>query len=258
VATTLEGIEPIANAPPPGPARPARLPIVLVHGLFGFDRLAGFEYFRGIARHLESLGCVVKVVRLPPTRSIPERAAALVAALAGGDGRVDVIAHSLGGLDARYAIAKLGLAPTVRTLVTIGTPHHGSEIADLVVAGAFARARAFVRALGITLEALDWLSTPALARFNADIPDAPGVRYACVVGGVKSPRTPIALPLVAPHRYLRKVAGANDGLVSIASQKWGETLAEIEADHFSQIGWRTSVRRSFDALGLYAFVASRL
>ena len=232
---------------------------MLVHGLFGFDRLAGFEYFRGIARHLESLGCVVKVVRLPPTKSTPDRAAALVAAMAAMPDveRADVIAHSLGGLDARYAIAKLGLAPKVRTLVTIGTPHRGSEIADLVVEGAFARARAIVRALGIGLDALDWLSTSALARFNDDVRDVPGVRYACVVGGVKSAKTPVALPLVAPHRYLRKVAGANDGLVSMASQQWGEVMAEIEADHFSQIGWRTSVRRSFDALGLYAFVASR-
>lgn len=253
----VEDLAPPATPPPPLPPRDQRLPIVLVHGLFGFDRLAGFEYFRGIARHLASLGCAVEVVRLPPTKSIPERAAALVAAL-GELGRADVIAHSLGGLDARYAIAKLGLGDRVRTLVTIGTPHHGSEIADLVVDGALARARAIVRALGIPLDALDWLSTAALARFNADVRDVPGVRYASVVGGVRSPKTAVALPLVAPHRYLRKVAGANDGLVSIASQRWGEVLAEIEADHFSQIGWRTSVRRTFDALGLYAFIASRL
>ena len=60
------------------------------------------------------------------------------------------------------------------------------------------------------------------------------------------------------HAYLRKVAGANDGLVPMASQYWGETLAEIEADHFAQIGWRLGTRTTFDALGLYAFVVARL
>jgi len=30
--------------------------------------------------------------------------------------------------------------------------------------------------------------------------------------------------------------GVNDGLVSVASAKWGEYLGEIEADHAQQIG----------------------
>jgi hypothetical protein len=46
--------------------------------------------------------------------------------------------------------------------------------------------------------------------------------------------------------------------VPVASQYWGETLAEIEADHFAQIGWRVAMRQSFDAAGLYAFVIARL
>jgi triacylglycerol lipase len=90
------------------------------------------------------------------------------------------------------------------------------------------------------------------------VPDAPGVRYACVVGGVRRKETSLALPLVPAHAYLRKVAGANDGLVPVTSQYWGETLAEIEADHFAQIGWRVSLRSSFDTLGLYGFVVARL
>ena len=64
--------------------------------------------------------------------------------------------------------------------------------------------------------------------------------------------------LTAAHAYLRRVAGPNDGVVPIASQYWGETLAEIEADHFAQIGWRVDVRTTFDAQGLYAFVIARL
>ena len=45
--------------------------------------------------------------------------------------KVNIIAHSMGGLDARYAIAKLGLADRVASLVTIGTPHLGTPLANL-------------------------------------------------------------------------------------------------------------------------------
>jgi triacylglycerol lipase len=255
----LEGIVPI-----PGPTEPRpSLPVVLVHGLFGFDRIgvpgARLHYFRGITRHLEGLGCQAYAVRLPRMASVPERAKALVETIAAlPHDRVDIIAHSLGGLDARYALAKLGLASRVRTLVTIGTPHRGTPIADLATEGALGIARRAIAKVGIQINALDWLSTSALDRFNRDVVDAPGVRYACVVGGVREPKTPVTLAIVPAHAYLRRVAGPNDGLVPISSQYWGETLAEIEADHFAQVGWRMSIRGTFDVLGLYAFIVARL
>jgi triacylglycerol lipase len=199
---------------------------------------------------------------LPAAGSVPRRARALVDAIdALGHDRVDVIAHSLGGLDARYALSRLGLARRVRSLVTVGTPHRGTPLADLASGrglGPLDWARRFARVLGLPFAALDWLGPAALDAFNRDVPDAPGVRYACVVGGIRERTTPVALALMPAHAYLRRVAGANDGLVPINSQYWGETLAEIEADHFAQIGWRISMRHSFDALGMYAFVVARL
>jgi triacylglycerol lipase len=259
VEAPLEGVRPI-----PGPVeRGPPLPVVLVHGLFGFDRIgvpgARFDYFRGIAKHLESLGCHAHAVRLPPAASVPERARELVAAIeALPHERVDLIAHSLGGLDARYALTHLGLAGRVRALVTVGTPHRGTPLADLALKGPLDWARRTIGALGIPLHALEWLGTDALAAFNAQVLDAPGVRYACVVGGMHRADSIVPLALIAAHAYLRKVAGPNDGLVPIASQYWGETLAEIEADHFAQIGWRVAVRHTFDAPGLYAAVVARL
>jgi triacylglycerol lipase len=258
-ATPLEGVIPV-----PGTiARGSPLPVVLVHGLFGFDRIgvpgARFDYFRGIARHLETLGCAAHAVRLPAAASVPERARQLVSAIeALPHPRIDLIAHSLGGLDARYALTHLGLASRVRSLVTVGTPHRGTPLADLALKGPLVWARRIVRALGVPLEALEWLGTDALAEFNAQVVDVPGVRYACVVGGMRNRDSVVPLALIPAHAYLRRVAGPNDGLVPITSQYWGETLAEIEADHFSQIGWRVAVRQSFDAPGLYAFVIARL
>ena len=93
-ARPLEGVVPI---PGPGERGPP-LPVVLVHGLFGFDRIgvpgAKLHYFRGIAAHLEQLGCHAHAVRLPVASSVPERARILadkVAALP--HDRVDLIAH---------------------------------------------------------------------------------------------------------------------------------------------------------------------
>lgn len=255
----LEGVVPV-----PGPIeRGPPLPVILVHGLFGFDRIgvpgARFDYFRGIAKHLETLGCHAHAVKLPMASSVPARAAKLVAAIeAVGHERIDLVAHSLGGLDARYALAKLGLAGRVRSLVTIGTPHRGSPIADLMLTGVLDWPRRLAKTMGMPLEALEWLSTASLEKFNAEITDVPGVRYGCVVGGMRDAKTAVPLPLIAAHAYLKKVAGANDGLVPIASQYWGETLAEIEADHFAQVGWRFTLGGTFDAAGLYAFLVARL
>jgi len=253
------GVHEIAGATERGPP----LPVVLVHGMFGFDRLgvpgAKLHYFRGVARHLETLGCHAHAVRLPAVSSVPERAQILVDKIdALAHDRVDIIAHSLGGLDARYALSRLGLAKRVRALVTIGTPHRGTPLADLATDGPLALPRRALAALGLPLHALDWVSTSALERFNREVPDAAGVRYACVVGGIRDEHTSIPLAIVPVHAYLRRLAGANDGLVPIASQYWGETLAEIEADHFAQVGWRIGLRMTFDAAGLYAFVVARL
>ena len=259
IEAPIEGVAPIAGSIERGPP----LPVVLVHGLFGFDRIgvpgARFDYFRGIARHLDGLGCQAHAVRLPASASVPDRARELVAAIdALPYPRIDLIAHSLGGLDARYALTHLGLASRVRSLVTVGTPHRGTPLADLAAKGPFDWARRIISALGMPLEALEWLGTDALAAFNAQVLDVPGVRYACVVGGMHRADSVVPLALIPAHAYLRRVAGPNDGLVPIASQYWGETLAEIEADHFAQIGWRVAVRGSFDAAGLYAYVVARL
>jgi len=258
-AVERTGVRPVPGHVERGPP----LPVVLVHGLFGFDRIgvpgARFDYFRGIASHLETLGCHAHAVRLPPSASVPDRARELVAAIdALPHERIDLIAHSLGGLDARYALAHLGLARRVRSLVTVGTPHRGTPLADLALKGPLDWMRRMVTAVGIPLEALEWLGTESLAEFNAHVLDVPGVRYTCVVGGMHRADSVVPLALVPAHAYLRRVAGPNDGLVPVSSQYWGETLAEIEADHFAQIGWRVARRSTFDAAALYAFVIARL
>lgn len=258
IEAPLEGVDAKVGTIEQGP-----LPVVLVHGLFGFDRLGvpgvKLHYFRGIVKHLESLGCDAHAVRLPAAASVPDRARILVDKInALPHPRVDIIAHSLGGLDARYALAKLGLSAKVRSLVTIGTPHRGTPLGNWASEGPLGIARKAIKLVGLPLNAVDWVSPSALERFNEDVKDAPGVRYACVVAGIREASTPVSLALAPIHAYLRRIAGPNDGVVPIASQYWGETLAEIEADHWEQVGWRLSMRGTFDALGMYAFIIERL
>ncbi len=244
-----------ARAARPRPVRrlAPRHPVVLAHGLLGFDqiRVAGarHEYFRGIADRLRKEGCVVHRSRVAPTASIAARATDLAAFVAGLDARrVNVVGHSMGGLDARWAIARLGMDRKAVSLVTIGTPHRGTPLAD---AGASLAARAglffALRRVGVDVDAFHDLTVARMAAFGEDAPDAPGVHYACVVGAPERKRdvSPILVPTFA---WLREAAGPNDGLVPSDSQRWGEVLRVVPADHFAQIGWT----RRFDALELYA------
>ncbi|CAG8564744.1 13395_t:CDS:2 [Dentiscutata heterogama] len=121
--------------------RAPRLPIVLCHGLFGFDKLGPssipylqIHYWSGIEEALQKLGAKVVVTRVPRTGCIRARAQALHHALESilsDKCNVNLLAHSMGGLDCRCLISQL---PTekyiVRTLTTVATPHRGSPFMD--------------------------------------------------------------------------------------------------------------------------------
>ena len=234
------------------PARRAprlRHPVVLAHGLLGFDEIAiagrRHRYFRNIAEQLAPLGAEFHHLRLPPAGGVAERAGTLLSVVREIPARrVNVIAHSMGGLDARFAISRLGLSDRVASLVTIGSPHRGTPLADLALSRATARLLSF--------EALRDLGTAALERFNLEVPDALGVAYCSIVATSDLANTN---PLLWPtHTYLSRRSGPNDGLVPATSQRWGRVLREIEADHWAQVGWS----RKFDAAALYEEILREL
>ncbi|MGH7178670.1 MAG: esterase/lipase family protein, partial [Tepidisphaeraceae bacterium] len=94
-------------------------PIVLHHGIFGMGvvrigRLR-ISYFNRIDRAIEARGHELIVTRVHPTSAIARRASGLkrtiLARLEGNSRqRVVIFAHSMGGLDARYMITRLGMA----------------------------------------------------------------------------------------------------------------------------------------------------
>jgi len=100
--------------------------------------------------------------------------------------------------------------------------------------------------VGVSIDALRDLTRERLARFNEEVPDVRSVAYASVVGTVRRMRR--SSPLLVPScLWLNQAVGDNDGVVPADSQRWGQVLAEIEADHWAQIGWS----KHFDAAGFY-------
>ena len=229
-------------------ARP-ELPIVLAHGMFGFDavefRGRKYEYFRGVRTRLLKAGAEVHVVRLAPVGSVKARAAQLVAHVNALDApRVNLVAHSMGGIDARYALARLGLDAKVASLTTIGAPHRGTPLAD--VGGAVLGPRV---ARALRMDGVGDITTKKMAAFNRRIRDVDGVAYFSHVGALAGIVPSNLHPLLVPgFLWLRDRAGVNDGVVPSDSQAWGEVLGDVDADHWAQVGWS----KRFDAPEFYA------
>jgi triacylglycerol lipase len=244
----LRPTAPLALPPAPAPkADDAPRPVVvLVHGFAGFDelRVAGRRaaYFRGVRERLEARGYACVVPRLPPVASIAVRARVLARELehaGAGGGDVHVIAHSMGGLDARYALSNYTHSSSVRSLVSVATPHQGTPLA----AGLARLARA--SGLGELARALEDLAPERLDALAGAMRDARQVRYASVV---VAPRGGRVHPLLRPtYALLSRKFGDNDGLVPVASQRWGQVIGNAETDHWGVVGWGGA----FDAAAFY-------
>ncbi len=217
--------------------------VVLVHGVIGNGcQLAGradvAKYWSDVPGALRDAGFDVLVPDLPHKGSVRDRASSLTSFLGPyGDRGPHLLAHSMGGLDSRYALTILGMP--ARSLTTVGTPPWGSPLAELsAAAGGLA---VFVGGL---FPAHQWLSdaavhalTPsACALVNAAVKDVPGVDY-YAVAGVHEPDDGLLWTL--PTRLVGAREGPNDGLVSERSARpewWpGETWPDVS--HAGELGW---------------------
>jgi triacylglycerol lipase len=147
--------------------------------------LPSLHYFNGVADHLRDKGHTVFEPQVNPIGSIQNRGDQLTEKILqqtnAGD-RVHILAHSMGGLDARYALTNsIDLVQRVATLVTIGTPHRGSPVADAVVRGTgplFDKIPDFLkRKLASNAGAIQDLTTTRCIAFDAATIDVSGVRY---------------------------------------------------------------------------------
>jgi len=231
--------------------KPPRNPIVLAHGLLGFDVLGPpalqLHYWRGIAEALRVIGATVYVTKVPRVADVSIRAKALKAQLekmtAGQErSELNIIGHSMGGLDSRYMVSKLlsnqGKAGEgtfrVASLTTVATPHKGSPIARWI-------AFPFVP----TIEYFDYRAftnlTPEYMRdtFNPNVPNVDGVRYYSWGADAESLmyERSAFYPLRWTWKHIRGLEGPNDGLVSLESSEWGLMQGCVLADHLDLINF---------------------
>jgi triacylglycerol lipase len=179
------------------------------------------------------------------------------------------VCHSQGGLDCRYVASE---APgLVANVVTIASPHRGTPLADIAVEDVQGPTQdamnALLNLLGAAVSgspdmdaqaAMRDLSTAGAADFAARHPDDPAVRYWSIAGRsgltqadgdcTPDPNAPALLPwtdddpldpvLDAPAVILDDAldgADAHDGLVPVASARWGTFLGCVPADHMDEI-----------------------
>lgn len=248
-------------------------PIILAHGIFPFDRLLSpifsrdnhaddsFHYFKRIRSTLMQRGYKVFHSRVSWGGPLEKRAEDLRnEILRHTEGfsrwpRVHIIAHSMGGLDARWMIYRFRLEERVASLTTIGTPHLGSPYAQwsLERLGGLLQ---LAFNMGLDLRGARDLTPEACQernRLTADFEEANGVLYRTVAG--IQPLERVFAPLRPSWRIIRRLEGENDGLVSLISATWKEGLLFkiMDADHLNQIGWWDpaesvggGTRRSFD------------
>ena len=269
----LVGLEPF----PQPPLIRTRYPVVLMHG---FGLLAGLRkqgHLHDEAMCMREHGVVAYAPNVAPYNTVPTRAAMWQERLEyilreTGAERLNLVAQSMGGLDARYLISRLGLHEVVASLVTVATPHRGTTVAEIML-NQPERVRQwavdFTNWMGTivledaeadALQALHELTPAYLAEtFNPTVPDHPAVRYwSYAAQAGKGTQTPIHPFLRLGNTWIYEKEGCNDGLVSVESARWGAFLGTLEADHAQQVGLQGFPAGKFDSKQFYCSVAEML
>jgi triacylglycerol lipase len=260
---TPKGGAPVRAQRVPRPTRAScvpRHPLVFCHGMLAMTMLRmqipeDCNYFTHLRSFLEGRGVCALYPNVEPTGGVAERAEQLRDQVRRWtDEPVNVIAHSMGGLDARYLISRLGMACRVRSLTTVATPHRGSSLADWFCLNFRQRVPLLLtlEAFGVNVDGFRDCRVGPCRSFNECVPDAPDVRYFSYGAAVAPPRiTPL---LRRGWNILTPLEGPNDGLVSVQSARWGDYLGTLAVDHFAQTPDGLFVRpgENFDALGFYS------
>lgn len=293
-AVTLALTAPLATAA--DTSAQTKYPVVLVHGLMGYSKMLGKDYFYGIPSVLQNSGAKVYVAQVSALNSNEARGEQLlqqvqaILAITGAQ-KVNLIGHSQGGPTARYVA---GVAPQlVASVTTVGGVNHGSKVADLVrgllppgsvlesiAAGIFKVVGTIISWLsdapaGTTQDpvaALDALTTVKTAAFNAKFPD--GLPQGCTAGpGVGNNGVyyfswtgkSIITNLLDTSDYTLALAApihgeANDGMVSVCSSKLGTDLGVYKQNHLDEVNQSTGLVDWFSVspVTLYRNHAQRL
>ncbi|MCI9146697.1 MAG: triacylglycerol lipase [Hungatella sp.] len=218
-----------------------RYPLLLVHGV-GFRDFHYFNYWGRIPRELALNGAKVYYGHQEAWGTVEDNARILQEKICEikketGCRKVNIIAHSKGGLDSRYLISGLHMEGDVASLTTINTPHRGSALVDLlkrlpdrVYRGVCRMIDAYFRRLGDknpdAYRASFQLSVAYTEAFNGTYGDKAGVYYQSCASLMKSGFS--SKLLCVPYWVLKKLDGPNDGLVTVRSARWGNVRGVME------------------------------
>jgi len=249
-----------------------KYPLLMVHGIFWRDWQI-FNYWGRISKELLRNGAVVyygnQQSAAPMEISGAELKSQILSILEKEHcEKVNIIAHSKGGLDARYAISFLDAAPYVASLTTVGTPHRGCSLVDIAIKKLpnslirrFAKGyNSMYKKLGDTepdfCSGIYDITTEQCALFNEEVVDKEGVLYSSVASKMSSFFS-ADFPLNVGYAILRRTDGENDGFVSVESSKWGNYLGTFETkrgrgvSHGDMIDLTRKNIKGFDACECY-------
>lgn len=220
-----------------------KYPLLMVHGVF-FRDFRFFDYWGRISGELKENGATIYYGNQQSAASVSECGKELAERIQEivketGCEKVNIIAHSKGGLDSRSAISEWGAAPYVASLTTINTPHRGCLFADYLldkipdgvcanVADKYNRA---LKHFGDTdpnfMLAVNDLTSEAAKKRNEVLLDSEDVYYQSV-GSKMNVAMSGRFPLNMSYPLVKHFDGSNDGLVSVESSKWGEKFYDLQ------------------------------
>ena len=221
-----------------------KYPILLVHGIF-FRDSNFFNYWGRIPAALIKNGAQIYYGNQHSAASVEECAKELSEKISEitkltGCGKVNVIAHSKGGLDIRCAADLPGISDQIASITTINTPHKGCRYAEVLlnripkailhfIADNYDRTldrfgdngSDFIR--GVTD-----LTASRCARFNDEHPIPEGV-YCRSFGSYMKKPTSAGFPLNFAYLIVKLFSTSpNDGLVDVESMRWGDSFMLFE------------------------------
>ncbi len=216
-----------------------------MHGVF-FRDFKYLNYWGRIPEALKRNGAVVYYGNQQSAASVAESGRELCERIRRivqetGCGKANLIAHSKGGLDCRYAISQLGAGELVASLTTVNTPHRGCLFAEYLLSKLPERSQLFMaqkyntalKAFGDDqpdfMEAVHGLTAAACKEFNAAVPDCPDVYYQSV-GSRLNRASSGRFPLNFSYPLVKAFDGPNDGLVAAGSFAWGEQSVFLTVD----------------------------
>ncbi|MGM0506757.1 MAG: lipase family alpha/beta hydrolase [Bacteroidota bacterium] len=241
---------------------PLRYPLLLCHGYGALASVIKPSPMHEVCMLLRRHGVLAFAPNIVPYASIDTRATEWNRVLGKlcdslEVEKMNVIAHSMSGLDMRYALQELECAPHVASLTTLASPHDGTSLAELVLktpekvrtllgdAFNWFGNHVYPHSRSDAIGAVQQLTRDYVAStFNPAITDTKGVPFlswsAATGKGTDEPLNPIYR---YQNHHIYEQEGINDSFVSVASASRGEHLGTLPLSHLEQMGLSLSRER---------------